>query len=438
MASTAFSAIVDQLLTEPGLTGPVISNRLGYKFSAATIGNTSLTTTDPQIVRIASNTPSNIYASWYIYLFTAGEERVVTTTTIAGSTATMNFIGGGNATNQASPTTVYLTQIPWSEIKAAANDGLEYIPCECIDVLRHGPDDAFMQANNTTSWTGTNGTVAKQTTDTEVLHGKRSTSLTLTAGSGYMTSTTSRIGQDEAALVQALAKADTGTGILRSLDHAGNTISSSYDVSFTQEQWLYIRKWVNVASDDEGIALRVLGTDNNDQIDVQAAWIVNAAENVFRLPSYIDERFKLKAVARRQYMQSGRESDTWLANSYRDIRLQEDVDYRFINLPSDANPLGLEMITDWFRREPIMLFSETPYSAPYGVSATFSADSDTTNCRPHLLTAYLKKWIGSQLPGAFPDAERRGEREFKERMHASRTSLPTLPFWAGPAGTRRI
>lgn len=441
MPSTVYTAIIDQLIVEPGLTHELVERRFGYKFTAATIGNTSLTTLDPQLVRLGTKTPANMLAGWYVYLATATEERVVTTTTLSGSTLTVNFIGGASATNQAGATTVYLMQLPWSEVKAAANDALEFIPVECIDVLRHGPDDASVQSSATTSWTGTNATIAKQTTAAEVLHGARSMSVTLTSAAGYVTSTTSRIGQAESALLHVLAKADIGTGTLRALDQAGNTIDSGFDVSFTQEQWVYLRQYVTVAADDEGLAIRILGTDNLDQIDVQMAAIVNVGENNFPLPSYIDEPFKLRAVARREYMQAGMgesSNNVWLARSYRDIRLQEGVDYRFVRMSADANPLGLEMLTEWHTQQPIMLFAEVPASEAYGVSSVFTTDASTTVVRPHILTAYLKKWVGGQIPERFPDALRLGEREFKERSVASLTSLPTLPAWRGPSGMRRI
>lgn len=436
--ATAYTAIIEALFREPGLTGPEISNRLGYKFSATAISTTSLTTSDPLLIKMGTQILDNLLQGWHIYLATNTEERMVTTSSISGSTLTINFLGG-NATAVASPSTVYISRVSWSELKAGANEALTFIPIECIDVLRHGPDDAFMQASATTSWTGTNATIAKQTTAAEVLHGARSTSVTLSAGSGYVTSTTSRIGQAESAIVNVIAKADIGTGIVRALDQSGNTIDSDNDITFTQEQWVYLRKYVTVDADDEGLAIRILGTDNLDQIDVQAAWIVNVAENNFPLPTYIDSPFKLKAVARREYGQAGmgaNSADTWLAKSYRDIRLQEGVDYRFVDLKADANPLGLEMLTDWYRHHPIMLFAETPASEPYGVSAAFTTDASTTNVRPHLLTAYMKKWIGGLYPDLFPGAERLGEREFKERMNASRTPLPALPTWHGPSRRR--
>ena len=434
--ATAYTALADAFFNEPGLTAPEIDGRLGYKLTAATIGTTSFTTTDPNIIKLGSQALDNRFNGWHVYFATAAEQRVITTISISGSTATVSFIGG-NATTQAGATTAYITHGPtWAEIRGAFNYALEYIPCSCVDILRHGPDDAFMQANNTTSWTGSNCTVAKQTTATEVLHGQRSTSLTLTSGGGYATGTTVRIGQAEMALVQAIAKADIGTGIIRALDGAGNTIDSSLDVSFTQEQWLYMRKHVTVASDDEGIALRLLGTDSSDQIDVQAAWVVNLSENIFPLPSYIDDRFKLKAVARREYRVGGLEADTWLGKSYHDTRLQENVDYRFINQQSDANPLSMEMLTSWWRSYPIMLYADAPYSAPYGVDGTFSTDASTTTCPPHLLLARTKQWIGEQYPDLFPSAMKIGEREFKERSLARNTALPQLTVWRGPSRVR--
>ena len=431
MATSTFLVLMGILKDEPSLTGRNLEDRLLYKFSAATIANTSLTTTDPMIVALGASAPADRFQHWGIYLETAAEERIGTTMTISGSTATINFIGGGNATNQAGATNVWLVRTgKWSEIRNAASTVLEYIPVEALVPLAHGPDDWHMQANNTTSWTGTNATVAKQTTAAEVLMGLRSTSLTLTSAAGYMTSTTVRMGQGESGTMHVIAKADTGTGIARALDNGGNTIES---VSFTQEQWIYIRKAFTLGSTDEGSAIRILGTDNLDQIDVNMAWLVNRSENEYPLPSWLDHRFKLKDIIVRHYNKAGSESDTWLARSYHEERLVEGEDYHFSDYAADVTPTRVT-VNPYFRDDPIFLQIECPASSPYGVDQLFTSDSSTTLVPPHLIIAGLKAWVGAQYGALFPRAESEGNREFKARLRNRRTQRTPLPGWYGPTG----
>ena len=51
--STSWATLADALILEPGLMDAEVDQRLGYKFSAATIGNTTLTTTNVASVTFA-------------------------------------------------------------------------------------------------------------------------------------------------------------------------------------------------------------------------------------------------------------------------------------------------------------------------------------------------------------------------------------------------
>ena len=266
-----------------------------------------------------------------------------------------------------------------------------------------------------------------------MLWGARSLSSTLTAGSGYATSTTVRAGQSEGVIGYALAKADTGAAIFRLLDDAGNTLES---VSFTQEDWLLLRKQAALEPDDEGVIIRILGTDNLDQIDVQAAWLVFPNLNTFPLPSWLDERFKLQGVSVAYYMQGGRETDTWLARNVTYELLKEQDDYRYINRQGDANPYEIEILNPVYRDRPLFLEIDCPASAPYGVATSFTTDAITTIVPPHLFLAGFKEWIGDTY--GFKEAAELGRKEFKARVRNRRVLLPASPPWYGPLGGRRV
>lgn len=409
-----------------------VESRLGYTFTAATISNTSLTTTDPQIVKLGANYVAVRLQGMHLYLATAAEERTITTMSVSGSTATINFVGGGNATNQAGATTVHLLRVPWSELKALANDALEFIPCQCLYPLAHGPDDFHMQDNNTTSWTGSNTTLTKQTTASEVNIGARSLSITLTSAAGYAESTVLRTAFDKQVIAHVIGKHDTGTGsVVRILDNAGTTLDT---VSFTQEDWQYIKKTVTAGSTARGVKFRLAGTDNNDQLDVGPAWFVRPATNVFRLPAAIDARFKVRDIIALDFYEGTNEGDVYLADAFIPTRLIKDEDYEMNFRPGDANPSMVVIKNRAYMTLPLFVVAEIPYSAPYGVSAVFTTDASTTNCDPHVLIAYWKKLIGANYKQNFPQAEDRGDREYAERTRAREQGRTKPAIWTGPLG----
>ncbi|MGD9827087.1 MAG: hypothetical protein AB7E70_20395 [Hyphomicrobiaceae bacterium] len=430
--ATSFLSLMALLAQEPGLTGKRVDDRLLYKFTAATIGNTSLTTTDPNIVALGSGYLAERFKGWGIYLETAAEEREVADMSVSGSTATINFIGGGNATNQAGATNVWLVRTGrWSELKAAANTVLEYLPVEVSIPLRHGPDDADTQAVATTAWTaGANMTVAKQTTAAEVLWGRRSMSLTSADAGTTATSTTVKFGKNEPVNAFALARADIGSWTFRVLDDAGNTLDS---VTFTEEEWLFIRKSVWLESDDEGAALRFIGAANLDQADVQAAWMVDPNNNEFFLPSYADAEMKIKAIEVYRFRHAAAEPDTYLAKNVDVVRLARD-EFRFIQRPSDANPNRLRIVDRSYLQYPIFVTIETTAADAYGNALTFSADADTTDVHPHLFLAAMKAWVGGQYSSVFPQAKEMGDREFAVRSRRRETKTPEIQTWGGPLG----
>ena len=319
---------------------------------------------------------------------------------------------------------------PTDAFVRVANDALEYLFVECMIPLYHGPTDAAMELASTTNWTGANSTLAKQTTAAEVFQGLRSLSVTLTAASGYAESGLVNMGQGEAGMSFAIAKADTGTGIFRILDGSGNTIES---VSFTQEHWLFMKKQFTLDATDEQARLRLLGTDNSDQIDWGPAWIVRQREPYFSLPSWLDERFKLKGVARAKFSQPGRESDTWLAGSMELERLEEGVHYTYGVRQADANPnmIFIEPGARYLLEEPLFLIVDAPYSAPYGVASLLSAESDTTTAPLHLLIAKITELWGSSYAADFPGMREKGKDLLAQRLHPRVTALPKRPRWGG-------
>jgi hypothetical protein len=432
MTATTATTIIDQTIDDV--------EGIAWKFTGtATSGGATLTTTDAEINKLGANYNADRFNGHRLWIptGTSGTDDIHTITSMSVSAATTTITTLGNYGATYTNAAMYIMGPHPNVFLRHLNDALELAPVEAVVPLRHGPDDADVQTSATTSWTGTNCTVAKQTTAAEVLWGQRSMSLTLTSASGYATSTTVRAGHSEQVYGFALAKADIGTGIFRLLDNGGNTLDS---VSFTQEDWLYVRKSVSLGSDDEGVVIRILGTDNLDQIDVQAAWVVRQNINRFQLPSWIDERFKLKGIEVACFRQAGSEDDTWLAQGVDTVSLTEGVDYRYINRQADANPYWVEILppAQHYMQYPMFLTVDCPASAPYGVSATFSAVTDTTNLPQKVAVAAFKCVLGRAYKREFPTLQAEAEAEFRKLTEKRVTAKASTPQWAGPTGGVRI
>lgn len=401
--STTFLNFMAQLAAEPSLTAIEVENRFVYKFSAATIGNSSLTTLDPNMVKLGTAINPQRFQGMHVYLETAAEERVATTCTLSGSTLTLNFIGGGNATNQAGATNVWLSKVSWTEMRALVNDALELEFVECFIPLNHGPNSADLQDSDTvdTDWNEANATDTVQTTAAEVFMGARSLVVTDSgSGGGYTASTTVRMGHSKQGYAFAIAKSDTGTSALRVVDDGGNTLET---VSFTQEDWLLIKKQFRLASDDEGAALRLLESTASAAGDWQFAWIVKDGIRLFELPSWVDERFKLKGIARATFYEQGDEADTWLADSIDLESLMESDtwqknDFHYINRMGDSHPHRVLLEPHIRLDEPLFLIAEAPWTEPYGVAATYSTDASTSFCPMQVLTARCRLLIADRYP----------------------------------------
>jgi hypothetical protein len=322
-----------------------------------------------------------------------------------------------------------------ARIKALMNDALEFIPVECMVPLKHGPDDGDMQDSGTTSWTAASCTIAKQTTAAEVLWGAQSTSLTATGAGGSATSTTMRTKKGEVVQAFTILKADTGEFTVRYLDQGATNLNE--DVAVTEEDWTLVHKTISLESDDEGIAVSLIATSNNDQADVQASWFVKDSNNLFILPTWIDERFKLKAVSHGVMRFGAANAHQWVAAGIEYVTLREGDDYRFIARHADANPAWIELINSCWHSDPVFLTVECPASAPYGVAAVFTTDASTTKVPLHLLTSYTKTLLGRRYGvdvAKWKQLEALGEREYKERRDARKTERPSLMTWAGASG----
>ena len=417
---------VSRLVARRQLYDDMAEEGLGFSFTAVTgYAATTITTADPRFMFGGAAASAERYRGGYIYrrLRAVGEQiRMANSLTNTSSLATLTHFGPDWST--LTDTDAEMVAMDPDELHRIFEDALDELMAPCPVLLAHGPADWDMQASTTGEWDAglTNATFAAQTTSSEVFRGARSKVLTLTGAAGYTEADSLvRFGQGQQGSAYAIVKADIGTGIFRILDQGGNTVES---VSFTQEQWLLIKKHFTLGADDEGARIRILGTDNLDAIDVQMAGVVRRNEPFFYMPSWYTDKMNLKGVSRIASAVAGRETDTSLAGSIQWESLSEGTDYQKVSAQADANPFGVQILNTALMNEPLFLMIECPYSAPYGVAAPFTAETDETDCPLDLLLAQVKILLGGRYPKKYPTLKAIGAAEKVAALKEQTVPLP--------------
>jgi hypothetical protein len=350
----------------------------------------------------------------------AERKRIADSLSVAAGVATLTHYGPDRT--EVTLTDVEILSMDPDELIRMFGDALNGLKVDCFVPLGHGPTDGDMQKSLHADWDDTTATFEKQTTASEVFAGARSGTLTLSAGGGYtQAATTYRMGSSKSGWMHAIAKADIGTGIYRIVDSGGTTVQS---ISFSQESWLYMTKQFSLSSTQELIRPRLMGTDNLDQIDWQSAWFVKDGEYLFDAPSWLGERDELRGLAVGRLGGAGPDDDTYLAAGMQFDELKEGVDYQFIRRFADATPHQIRLLNKGLISRPLFTIVACPYSAPYGVSAAFTAESDTTTCPLDLLLAQMKILLGERYGQRFPGLYDKGVTEKITALSKAMSPLP--------------
>jgi len=394
-------------------------NHLGYKFTAATIGNTSLTTTDSTLIRLGTQESSDWLNSYELYLGTAGESRSVAVAgvSVSSSTLTLTF-NGANATNQASTSTVYLLRpgFTFAYLVALANDSLEELTTTMYEPVK-SIGDSLQGSAVDSDWSESGATDTVDTTATKLgSFGQQVLDVLDTgAGGGYTQMALSRIPQGTRGRLHGLVQSITGTSTLAIVDGSGNVQDS---IGTTQMAEVYLGKNVSFDATDEQARLRLVQTTTAGEGYWTAAWFTRADQTVFKLPSYLDARYKIDQVVRRVFHDAGTEADTWLADSYEDVPLSVNDDYYFSYRGADGSA-PVVIFTERGKQylgEPLFVVVNGPYTAPYGKSTVFSTLASTNPCPARTLSAYMVYLIGLRNPDAFPGYEGFGRARVAERV----------------------
>lgn len=322
--------------------------------------------------------------------------------------------------------------VPDIDVNQAFADAISQLRVLTRIPLAHGPIDYDMQASGVTNWTPNSGTpFAKQTTQAEVFWGGRSGAFT-DGGSGgdYTDSALYHLSSSAQVNMFSIVRADTGTSTLKALDGSGNVQGS---VSSTQETPVLMWKRVGFDSADEQIRLRIEGTTVSAQGDWGPTWFVREDDYYFplnRVPGWIDSTHHITGLSVGRPRQAGSETDTYIFGSMEYEELREGIDFYFQRQHADANPDACYVLKTALMSEPLFLTVSSPWSAPYGVTAAFSAETDTTGCRTDLLVAQVKLLLGERFPAKLGYLKEEGAKE-KLRLISMMAGTPEQPRRTG-------
>src|SRR3989338_2843803 len=111
-SATTFLNFMTQLAVEPGLLAVEIEGRFIYKVNAVEITTTTVTTRDPNIMKLTTQQNPVRLRGWHIYLETNAEERVIDSMSSTVALATLTIAGANATAVAAGSTNVWLSQVP--------------------------------------------------------------------------------------------------------------------------------------------------------------------------------------------------------------------------------------------------------------------------------------------------------------------------------------
>jgi hypothetical protein len=399
---------------------------LGYKITISTSNAAATATTTSEIVSgLGAQESSDSFNNRGVWIPSAAaaadQFRVIAVGgyafTATGSVVTFTFTNTSNFGETLASVTGYILAagITPDDIIALFNDALEELTTETYEPVKTIGDSLQGSAVDT-DWTESNATDTVDTTASKLGSFGLQVFDVVDSGSGggYTQMALARIPQGTRGRLHGIVQSVTGTSTLALVDGSGNVQDS---IATTQLADIYLGKQVTFDAADEQARLRLVQTTASGEGYWTAAWFTRADQTQFRLPSYLDARYKVDQVVRRQYHDTGTESDTWLADSYEDIPLAYNDDYRFVYRGADGNASHVIFTKQGqqYLDQPLFAVVTSPYSAPYGKSSTFSTYTSTNPAPVRLLVPMVQYLMGRRWPDAFPDAESNGQKRIAER-----------------------
>lgn len=432
----ALSASFDQLIDEvPGL---------GYKITATVSTAAATATTTSEIVAgLGSQESSDVLNTRGLWIPSAAaaadQFRVVAVGGYAfagaGSVVTLTFTNTSNFGENLTNVTAYLLAagITPDDIINLANDSLDRLSTDVLIPLKDFGDD-LQGSTVDTDWTESGATDTVDQTASKVgVYGRQILDvLDSGAGGGYTQNALSDIPQGARVRIHGFVQSITGTNTLSAVDGSGNVQDS---ISTTQRAPMYLSKEVTFDAADEQARLRLVATTASAQGYWNGAWGVLLVNNPrFDLPSWVEGRFRVKAVSYWRFTYAGSEADTWYADSYEELRLNEGQHFRYGRKGGAANPHALYILDEGRRYldYPLFITVTCAYSELYGADTTFTSYSSTNPCPTDELVPHMMMLAGDRWGDSFPDAFGRGLRKLRERLPQRPAEVPPQPSYGGP------
>lgn len=399
MTATSGTTLLDQLIDEiPGL---------GIKFTGtATAAGQVVTTDDPRINRGGANLPATAYQGRFLYIpAETGDDQVhsVTTASAAAATGITTITTLDTYDSTTTDGTMYLLAIHPDTIRNLFNDGLDL---EYTDWTLPITDvtDGDIQTSGVTNWSDTNATSSKVTAAGNVLYGIRGLRVLNSGANGYTaTAAASRIVRGQSFRAWAFTRADVGTSVFTVVDTSGNSLGSA---SYSEENPGLIYVDINPGTSVEEIKFRLGGSGASDDTYWFGVGFYRPDSVEVKLPSFADERFKVKAISTARYKGST-DSSAYQAQSRQLARLTEGDDWRYINEYASVNALSIELTrTGLLQDMPLFITASVPFS----YFGTLTTDADTSTCPIQVWKERCKLLIGERYARSFPDLAAKMEK----------------------------
>ena len=140
------------------------------------------------------------------------------------------------------------------------------------------------------------------------------------------------------------------------------------------------------------------------------------------------EKDQLVGIAVGTPQAAGPDADTSYFNSFKYEEIEQGRQFSFHRRYGDANPYQVEILDKSLLNKPLFFIVSSPYSAPYGVAAAFTAETDTTTCPVTLLMAQMKILLGERYPDRFAGLFEIGAAEKLNALKEHKNPEPVKAF----------
>ena len=409
MTTITLSNILDQLVDEVR-GGAMAEDGLGIRLGGTTTVNaaSTFTTTSQELYRLSTNAPSTRLQGWYSFVgddAAADQIRMIESHSVAAAAAAnvTTVTHAGPNTSAGTSTAHWLLRIHPGHLIALINDALELELADITLPVVQGTD-WDMQTSGVTNWTDTNATSSKVTTAANVLYGVRGLRVALSGADGYSASPLVRIPRGQQVRVWAIGRADVGSAVATVVDGSGTTLTT---MSHTEENWTYMWEDLSPGSTAEEIGFRLGGDGASDDTYWAAIGVEVQDQQVFQLPAWADERFKVKSLALARFLGATDSGQNRQALSRELYSIMEGSDWRYISEHPSVNGYWVEIERRWLDYNSPYFISGKP---PYSYFGTFTVpDEDTaaavteTSTIPLHIVISRCKWLLAERYGAlFP------------------------------------